>query len=302
MPRFDGFQRASFGAIAFPCEEIEVRGGIRDHVHEYPHNPGGTPEKMGRKLYEIDMVCPFHDTFAAYPTLYPDGLAALRGTYEAEMTLDLVVPTVGTIKAYCVDWKQRATGRARSGERVSFRFREDMPPDDIDAFVAKDVTTKGYVALAQKFKVAAQDGPQPGPSLFDDIQNGINGVLAVKDQANLYGNLVEAKLLALANVCSQIDQLDLLKDPTMFRIAAAMHDIWKATLDALKDLTQQQKQLSKFTTPTTMAIGDVARRLYGNAARAVELLQLNPITDAFAIPAGTTVRYYASDLADRTAA
>lgn len=294
MPRFDGFQKAAFGTISFPCEEIEVKGGLRDHVHEYPHNPGGTPEKLGRKLYDITMVCPFHDTFASYPGLYPDGLAALRGTFESEATLDLVVPTIGTIKAYAVDWTQRATGRQRSGERCTFKFREDMPPDDIDAFVAKTVTTRGYVALAQNFKIAAQDGPQPGPSLFDDIQNAVNSVLAIKDQADLYGNLIEAKLLGLANICSQIDQLDLTKDPTMFRIANAMHEIWKATLDSLKDLSQQQKTMSVFKTPSIMAIGDVARRLYGDGARQVELLQLNPIADAFAIPANTSIRYYAA--------
>lgn len=296
MPRFDGFQRASFNVIAFPCEEIEVHGGIREHVHEYPHNPGGTPEKLGRKLYEIEMVCLFHDTFAGYPGLYPDSLAAMRGHFETELTADLVIPTVGTIKAYCYDWKQRATGRQRSGERVTFRFREDMPPDDLDAFVATASSIKGFVALAQNFRIVAQDAPPPKPSLFDDIQNAINSVLAIKDQADLFGNLIEAKLLALANVCSQIDQLNILKDPTSYRIANAMHEIWKASLDSLRDLSQTQKKLETFKLPMLMTITDVARRLYGDASRSVEILQLNPITDAFAIPAGTPIRYYPKDL------
>jgi prophage DNA circulation protein len=294
MSRFDTLQQASFNGIKFPVDEIEVRGSIRDHVHEYPHSPGGTPEKEGRKLYEIDLVCPFHDTFVKYPGLYPDGLALLRSNFENETTATLVVPTIGSIKAYAMTWTQRATGKQRSGERVTLKFREDQPPDDLDAFILSTSSSVSTLsAQSQRFKLAAADGPQPQPSIFDDLQNAVNAVLAIKDTGDRYGNLLEAKLLAVVSLCNDIDNLQILRNPSTFRIAYAMQDMWKSALESLKDIAGKKRALSVYITRTTVAISDVAKTIYGNAARSMELLQLNPIEDAFAIPANTSIRYYA---------
>ena len=43
-----------------------------------------------------------------------------------------------------------------------------------------------------------------------------------------------------------------------------------------------------------MAISDVARAVYGDASRAVEILQTNTIEDPFAIPGGTTLKVFAA--------
>jgi prophage DNA circulation protein len=37
MTAFQNLSKASFDGIAFPVATYEVSGGIRDHVHQYPH-------------------------------------------------------------------------------------------------------------------------------------------------------------------------------------------------------------------------------------------------------------------------
>ena len=293
MPRFDSLQRASFNGIKFPVEEIEIRGGLRDHVHEYPHNPGGTPEKLGRKLYEVELVGLFHDTFAKYPNLYPDGLNALQSHFDDELTADLIVPTVGTIKAYAFQWRRRATGRQRSGERVTLVFREDQPADGLDAFVATATGPGGWDGLCQNLALKLDDLPSTD-SLFDSITNAMNALLSVKDTADRYGGLLAAKLDALVSLCAQVDQLAVMKDPTNWSTASALRDVWAAAKSAQDDLSNKRSSIRHFITPTVMPIGEVARAIYGDGSRQIELLQLNPIDDAFAIPRGTDIRYYAA--------
>lgn len=291
MPRFDALQRASFNSSVFPCDEIEIRGGLRDHVHEYPHNPGGAPEKLGRKLYEIDLVCPFHDTFAKYPDLYPATLDALFSLFDAQLTADLVIPTVGTMRAYAVTWKRKAIGKARSGERVSMLFREDQGADGLDAFISSAGNVKGFVAQSDRFKLAVKLAPLPVP-FFDSLLDAINQVLALKDIGDRYTLLLEAKLLALIDVISQFDRLDLMKDPTMWRVADTMHAIWKSSVDAMNDLSNSKRTFSTYRTPKVMTITEISTALYRDATHGAELLQLNAIEDAFAIPTGTPLRYY----------
>ena len=88
MPLFDNLERASFAGYAFPVSDVEVTGGLRDHVHEYPHSPGGAPEKLGRKLYEFSFTSPMLAGFPRYPKLWPETAASLRIVFEGGAVLD----------------------------------------------------------------------------------------------------------------------------------------------------------------------------------------------------------------------
>lgn len=296
MPIFDNFPPASFQGVKFPVSESEIRGGLRDHVHEYPHSAGGTPEKMGRKLYEITLTIPAHATFRRYPTLYPDDVNFLQDLFEAQTTDDLVVPNIGTIRAYCYDWTRKASGKKRSGEDIVWRFREDPPADALDAWVVSVDTSTGLMGAVTNLETAMEAVP-PGKlaqlmNQLGSLIERVNDMLAYKDQADLYGNLLEAKLLGIADLCSQIDGLTDVKDPRNWRLADAMRSIWASTVGAVKDLDQKKQVLQTYVTPAAMTITDVSKALYRDAKRGMDILRLNAIEDAYAIPRGTSVRYY----------
>jgi prophage DNA circulation protein len=290
MPAFDKLQKAAFERIEFPAVSSNCRGGIRDHVHTYPHSPGGAPEKLGRKLYEVQIVGVFHDTFPKWPGLYPDKLNALVSYFEEQTTGDLVIPTVGTIKAYAVDWSRDMDSRQRSGERLTVTFREDQSSSFLlDALVFSALDSID-TALAD---VVLKAPAFPKPGLLDGIRDAANSVLAIKDQANLYGNLLESKILALENLVSEADGLIQVPDAENVALIEALRRLWDSADTLLQDLHAKGEKLITHQVGVTASVGQIAATLYGDASRGGEILALNPIDDAYAVPAGTILKVYA---------
>lgn len=297
MAFFDTLQQASFGSYVFPVEEVEVTGGIRDHIHEYPHAEGGAPEKLGRKLYTFRLVGNFQATFAKYPNLYPLTLNQLQHLFEDQTTDTLVVPTIGSIQAYARSWKRTANSKIRSGEKADFEFVEDQSED----FLVKNLVDSSSASLGTKIGqlqaeqlLAAFQNPRTG-NLFDSLQSAVNSYLAVADQVQLAAQIVAVKVAAVIGLCTQCDDaitnLEPLS-PQNVRIFEALHDVWDGMLSQSDNLFVQQDPMHLFVVPSLMAIQDVSTRIYGDATHCMDLLNLNPIEDAFSIPAGTQVRFY----------
>lgn len=301
-----GLPPASFDGIKFPVEMVRVRGGIRDHIHEYIRSPAGQPEKLGRKNYVIAMTALFHDVIRAYPDLYPYALDKLVRAWESETTGDLVVPNVGPIRAYCRNWDRTLDVRVRSGERVELEFVEDSENN----FLAEELIDQRQQSLAEKERTLIKlrqetiDENKHEPltllseaglsiSLFDAITGAVTSVLAIRDQVELYDNLLAARIEALIGLCQQCERLAALQDVRSYRVLDALQELWLTALELRQDLLRKRAPIQMYAVPRLMAIGQVSIAIYGVASRAVEILQLNPIDDALAIPTGTQVRYYA---------
>lgn len=291
MPIFDTFKQASFGGLNFPIDSCKVNGGIRDHIHEYPHADGGTPEKMGRKLYEIRMSGLFQNTFKAYPNLYPTTLNSLRDMWENETTADLVIPTLGTMKCYARAWSHDATAKVRSGERVDMVFIEDQQPDGLVAFIANTAGPNGLGGNVANY-ISVLAGYPDAPSDFQLLIGLVNAALIAKDQADLQLLILQAKILQITSLCATLDRNFFLQDPLKWPLAQSMRDIWLTAQSSLLDLQQQFTTLQTYVTPNRCSVADIARALYKDASRSTDILQLNPIEDAFAVPPGFRIRYY----------
>jgi prophage DNA circulation protein len=288
---FVDLPRAKFGDYEFPVEGMRIKGGLRDHVHEYPHSPGGAPEKLGRKLYEIDVTANFQATFRAWPGLWPDRLADLRDMFEKEETASLVIPTIGTIQAYCFEWDQEMTAKILSGEKATFKFREDQTT----AFLIENlvqVSVQSMAAAGDRFAAeAAKQDPQLG--IFDQITNAVNSGLALIDTANAYFGLIEAKVLGIIQLCREADQrVSLFLDPSNNAMLEALKELWASATTLHENLLQKSNPLTTYTVPATMAVTQISTILYGSTDRAMEILQLNPIENAFEVPGGTRLRVY----------
>jgi prophage DNA circulation protein len=282
--------RASFQGLEFPVESVDVRGGIRTHLHEYPHWPSAALEKLGRKPYEITMVSNFQTTFAKWPGLWPKRLADLRDLFEAEASDYLVIPSIGKMWCCCTDWDQSMTAKILSGEKATFKFIEDSR-DQFSVEKLVQVNVESLATNGQRFDTLTST-MNPRPSIFDQVLDAVNSVLAVIDTAKAYGGLVEAKILALANLCKEADQRIELQDASNHAILDALRDLWSSALKMLDDTQRTGGKIVRFRVPATMSVADVAALVYRDATRAVEILTLNPIDDAFAIPAGTVLKIY----------
>lgn len=301
MPSFLELQRASFEGIEFPVYAVTVTGGIRDHVHEYPHANGGSPEKMGRRLYDIKMDGTFQDTFRGYPHLWPVGLQKLRRHFEDQTTGDLVIPTIGKIQAYCRQWVTQQVKGMLSGELAQLEFREDQ---GLDNLVKSDITTNTIRlrSEAPKFTAALkalekQFQSEKDMSIFDAVSNAINGVLAIQDQLDSAGSLFAAKMASLSSLVQQATHTATANDYANYPLISSLNIIGEAAISASTDVTQERRQIANFyIVPNTMPMSNISVSIYGDTQHTTDLMLLNDVDDVFAVRAGTSIKYYGTHL------
>lgn len=289
------FAKAAFDSIEFAYIDVSIRGGTRYAVHEFPHSPGAEIEKMGRRPYTIVFACTFHripksELDRQYPDLYPTRLRQLRERFEKELTADLVVPNLGTIKATATSWNQTFNSNVPTGEQVTLEFIEDQ---DLGAFTDETSdysparmaeANDGLQALADFKRAKAQ-------SVFQDINDAVTAVQGVFGQADAYSNLVAGKIAAVSQLCAFADgQLEELQNPENHLVLDALKDLWLATVKLGQNVTQTRAQLLSYNVPKVMSLNQIASTL-GNSAE--KLLELNSFDDALAVPAGTVVIYIA---------
>jgi prophage DNA circulation protein len=293
-PVFDQLPKFSFGGIVFPVEGYDVAGGIRDHIHEYPHAAGGAPEKLGRRLYTVKVRASFQATFDKYPGLWPTSLAKLIQFFEAQKTLPLVIPTKGTIQAYCRNWSSAVEAKVRSGERVDLEFVEDQSQANLISALV-NVSTKNITTTLANYnaaKILADFSTLPSTSIFDAISNAANAFLAIGDMTQAATNLVSAKLTALVDLIKQVDQADFVKDPKNYPLITALHDLWDAAQTQAANINRKAIEPAVWVVSAPMAMSAIASALYGDTSRQTELMQLNAVEDVLRVPAGTAIRYY----------
>lgn len=313
---FDSLPRASFAGFEFPCSRIEVTCSLRDHVHEYPHSPGGAPEKLGRKLYEFHFTVPFYQGSKLYPLLWPETLASLRIIFEGGKSFDLVVPTIGTITAYCTTWREVADPKnGRNGVTAEFSFREDQS----DLFLVQNLITQTTAGMSSNFQAYQQALLDQQERLADALAAGVSSpddlllaqidasdlavlnqvisvslqVLAALADASNFGYAVAALAGDLVTACVQADDLALWADPTRFPLLYALHNLWLNAQQLQIDALSVGVKVVLYTVPQPgLGIGAISTAIFGDTSHAIELLQINPITDPFFIAGGTTIKAY----------
>lgn len=276
---------------------MSIRGAMRHHVHEYPHAPGGAYEMLGRKLYEIKMSCPFMETFKKYPELWPLNLDSLRSSWERGTVGKLTIPTLGEISARCVNWSQEMDSKIQSGEMVDLDFLEDQSQLYlIDLLVHENRADNRTAVEKFNFQLEKQkilEGTPQQVSIFSQIRDAANSVLAYFDQAEAVGMLLSAKIEGLMAIIEEADaDLTLMQDPGQLAIIRAMRDLWFAAYTLWGNIQSKQAPVQMYIVPMLMTINDVSTALFGDATHSVELMQLNSLDDVLAIQAGTTIHWY----------
>jgi prophage DNA circulation protein len=293
MDAFDQLLHASFDFIEFPVRKVTVKGGIREHDHEYPKVPGAAAEKLGRKLYTISMSVPFHNNLRPPwdESLWPGALSDLRNRFEEEITSDLLIPTIGTIKAFCTNWTQVMDARVRSGEDAELEFKEDQS----NLFLLDGIINIKATSLAPHGQALTLAADAAGlADVFAELEAQIDGVTALIGTAELYSAAGQAKVLGLINTFERLDAtVGALNDPANAPLLEVYLEAWASAQALQQDLLRQQRPLVLYEVPALMAISDVSRAIYGDTSKAADILGLNPIEDAFAIKRGTQLRVYA---------
>jgi hypothetical protein len=285
----------SFEGIPFPYKEIGIDFELRDHVHEFPHSPGGLPEKLGRKLYVFDITSSFYGDMLQpqYKDLWPGGLSRLFELFEAGKTGDLILPQVGApIRAYCTNGKRTLRSAVVNGEAVTLKFREDSEKLRLSAEALR-IKAVNYGTAKTALDSEIRKLPSTEVSLFDQFMRAVSSVLAYKDQFDLYSESLEAKLGAVIEMGRElVESCPSVKDVTRSPLLDALHQILAETIKIYKDQQQTGLITSRYTVARPSTLSEVAIAIYGVSGKARDLMLLNTITNPLLIPVGTVLRYY----------
>lgn len=295
MAIFDANQPMSFAGRQFPFERYEVHGAARKHVHEYPHAPGGAPEKLGRSLYEITVHALFDAnlTPTVYKDLWPTGLAFIRHLYEIQQTDTLVIPTIGEMPCFIDDYRSVSTNMHLSGEWVDLKFLEDSSA----AFIASQIAVPSSGAIVEAGEYFKEQTSPLKIPLLQAIELLYADVIAYRDTFGMFSAVFEAKMLSLLNMLNFADQtVKELQDPANLLGKDALMALWASAVRVRNDTQDIGAQMQYYTTRTTMSVSDISSTLYGDTSHASDLIALNGIEDPFAVPAGTRIRYYPNSL------
>ncbi len=297
--------KASFDKIEFPFTDRDASCEYRRFTHEFLEQDSGAQEKMGRKIWVFSFECEMHETMQAYPNLYSIGLPSLRTKFEKGVTAELVVPEIGTVRAFITKWQQKRRGKILSGEHLSLTFEEDdlQPFTRASAASSRDSFVDAAASYLLVAKSAREQAPasfaiekekrKPQASLFDLLDDAITLVASVQDQAELYGNVFAAKLAKVTALCKTIHStVRFLRDPQFASLAREVRRLWDAATALKTDLHRKGPPLIPYIVPFTMSVGGIAKSYYGDARRGGEILSLNAIKDPFAVAAGTLLNIY----------
>lgn len=311
---FDHVQQASFAGIEFAVNMIEVMGGLRDHIHEFPHSDGGIPEKLGRKLYVIRMHAVFDEGILELPGNYPFGMNNLQAQCETGDTQTLVIPQLGSIQAYCRNWPRKWTWQVRSGEEADYEFVEDDAITSLDVFTSAVPSTPSMALqlgnfaaeafLQQQRLAAAQAQVSPGVpldlsqcsniglGLINSVKGAMNAVLAVRDQETLAGLVLEQKIAAASQYITQLDHA--LSSPLDYRLLVAARNMASSLRSLAKNVSGTASPIRTYLVRTPMAVSAISSAIFGDTTHAMDILRMNAIENAFLVPVGTAIRYIAA--------
>jgi hypothetical protein len=292
MAYLDDLKSFSFGGFDWPYQRMQVQCVLRDHVHEYPHVPGGAAEKQARKLYDIRVTSQFDESIGrnggkfAGRNLLSD-VGTLQEWFELGATLPLYIPNMGAIQAYIREFSRTLDVTNRSGEALELNFREDLGEE---FSVATRLEFAGGVT-ATLLGDLEMLSPDPKPNIFQQITEAVNSLIAFRDTAQMWAGLVEAKILGLRALFEEADRtLDLFNDPENWPLLEALKALW-ASIEEFAETALGIDEFQTYTLPQQMTADEVSEALYSDTIHATDILNWNALPDPYNIPAGTSVKW-----------
>lgn len=250
---FDKYQLASFTLanglkVAFPVQKIRQDGANRVIERERPYRAGAKLDDTGPKAITWTFECIFHNSinepglaaFNNQVNLYPDALNDLISIFDEGQTGDLVVPTIGRVRAKALDYQRVEDVSLFDGATMMLVFKEDNE-DNVDA---RSITAPTINAQGQRMA---------GKTTFDAESVAIsgNGMASVRTAASQLQTAINAPGDSLDDVRAQ---------------ATTVRNSVKQVMGAFKDNSQPGR--GKLNDPTSTDVQRALADIADTAARA----------------------------------
>lgn len=291
MSAISQLQSASHFDIAFPYTDCRASIQQRHHVHVYLHTNGGEVEKLGLALRKFSFTIPAHDTLQPpWRNFYSLVLPKLWAKWQSGETGPAVIPSIGRIQAFAPE-ATRSIRASASGEPVEVQLLEDSRTlSTIDALF-----TPSAQALPTQLRTTIRaTAPVVEPSLLSRLLDAVSQAESLLAQGNTYARQWTAQISHIVNLCEAVYRLPALALPENFAMLDTVLELQAMAVRLRREQAYRSRTLLIWpvATPSRMSVVQIAAWIYGNTARAPELLMVND-WDPLNVPRGSIVRHYA---------
>lgn len=301
---------ASLGDVTFPLEKRGLAGGMEAGRIRPIYRAGQGIETTGRKPIVFDLQIPLYNGVEGHDDLYPDRLEQLLDVFlhAASDAVSYVDPILGTFEVLVESWAIAEDADHRDGCVVSVKLEEVAQASE--TFI---ILERAPIRVVAEASGALDDGLADLGVSDTTIANTLSaaghprGGSELWQAGNIMSSIATEFRYALEAGALNTDQLGGLVDVFNARVRsiAAMPELqgvdgWDAFAAALRlvDGAQQLAEralahtapIVEFTVTGTMSAHDVAVRMYGDGARADEVMRRQSALRPWAYTPGSTLR------------
>ncbi len=311
---FDKYVLASFTLanglrVGFPVQNIRQDGANRVIERERPYRDGAKLDDTGTKAVRWTFECIFHNSiqepglaeFNSQRNLYPDAMNDLISIFDEGQTGDLMVPTIGLIRAKAADYSRVEDVNLADGAVMTLVFIEDNE-DSVDSrsITAPTVNAQG-VRMAGKTTFDAQSEAIAGNGLAQlrtaasQLETLLNGPGDALDDIRTAANTVRHSVEQVQGAFTNAGQngRDTLSDPTSTDAARALEALKDAALRSANEPRRGRPLIISVVTRSRTTLQDIAAVYQQNY---FDLIDINAALDnALNIPPNTIVKIFAND-------
>lgn len=295
---------ASVRSIVFPVVEITEEGGNRIVLRERPYRDGAKVDDIGSKAKSWTVKAYFENTITEGfqqngKPLYPEVLNDLIRSFDQHETGDLVIPTVGQVRARAVSYVRIERNDERDCAAVEFKFVQDNE-DNIDATSFTLPTVKSSLnALTASTTFSAHSDAVFSTSLAD-LNEFAAGLVAIANFPSDFLNDIDSKVGIMVGAVNRVTNAftsksnnpkekarAMLSDPDASMTGRKLVALQDTSARAAADFRANQPAIIRVVIERDMTIFDAAVEFKQDAQ---QMIGLNSKFDPFAIPRGATLR------------
>lgn len=304
---------AQLGDTTFPLERRGLSGGREFGRITPPHQPGQRVTDTGRKALIFKLVIPLFNGLEGrddlYPTVYEELLDIFTND-EDKAELEYIDPILGAFQVKISEWEDDHNAESRDGCRITCTL-EEINTDPYGIIIPPRAPGREAIEAAAQLDEALEELGVTDETISEAI--ALSGHPIDSDEKNswpagrtfesLCGDFqegLELGTLYADRVAAQVDRVRSRLRTVLELAELGAASGWTAYSSALRlveTLGQQADKAIARATPIvavtiegSVSVYDLAIRLYGDAARANEIVTRNRITRPWAIAPGTVLR------------
>ncbi len=292
--------------IVFPALMITEEGGNRIVNRERPYRDGAKIDDVGSKPKSWTIETLFNNTIEEGSTqngkaLYPAVLNDLVRSFDQHDTGDLVVATVGKVRARAMSYSRVERQDERDSATLELKFIQDNE-DKIDATSFTLPTVRGSLQQLTEAAVFSAQSDASFSSSLADLNEFADGLVAIanfpgntlQDVDSQAGIVVGATNRVLDAFTSKsnnprIKARNMLSDADASITQRRLTALADTSARARADLRGNQPPIIRVVLDVPMTIFDAAIQFGQDATK---LMAINSSLDMLHIPAGAVVRIY----------